>query len=55
MLKDALYAEIQSRYLCNTLNDLPLLGRGEAHTGVWWGNTRKSDHLEYLDVDVTII
>ena len=25
-------------------------GRGEAHTGLWWGNMRERDHLEHLGV-----
>ena len=28
---------------------------GEVHTGVWWGNQRKRDHLEDPAVDRTII
>ena len=30
------------------------MGRGEAHTGFWWGNQRERD-LEDLGVDVRII
>jgi hypothetical protein len=30
-------------------------GRGEAHTGFWWGNMTKIDHLEYLCIDGRII
>jgi hypothetical protein len=30
-------------------------GRGEVHMGFWWGNRRKRDHLEDLDVDEKII
>jgi hypothetical protein len=26
-------------------------GRGELHTGFWWGNLRERDHLESLVVD----
>jgi hypothetical protein len=29
--------------------------RGEVHTGLWWGNLRERDHLEYLGLDVRII
>jgi hypothetical protein len=29
--------------------------RGEVHTGFWWGDRRKGDHLEDLDVDGRII
>jgi hypothetical protein len=27
------------------------MGRGEVYTGIWWGNLRIRDHLEYPDVD----
>jgi hypothetical protein len=30
-------------------------GRGELHTGFWWGNLRKGDHLEDPGVDRRII
>jgi len=30
-------------------------GRGELHTGFWWGNLRKRDHLEDPGVDGRII
>ena len=30
-------------------------GRGEVHTGFWWGNLRVEDHLEGLDADGKII
>ena len=30
-------------------------GRGEAHTGFWWGNLRERDHLGNPDVDGRII
>jgi hypothetical protein len=30
-------------------------GRGEVHTGFWWGNLRERDHLEDPDVDSRII
>ena len=30
-------------------------GRGEAFTGVWWGNLRERDHLGDLGVDGRII
>jgi hypothetical protein len=30
-------------------------GRGEAHTGFWWGYPRERDHLEDLGVDRKII
>jgi hypothetical protein len=30
-------------------------GRGEVHTGFWWGNLRKGDHLEDPGVDGRII
>jgi hypothetical protein len=26
-------------------------GTGEVHTGLWWGNLRKGDHLEDPGVD----
>jgi hypothetical protein len=29
--------------------------RGEVHTGFWWGDLRKGDHLEDLGVDGRII
>jgi hypothetical protein len=32
-----------------------LLGRGEAHTGIWWGNLRERDQLEGPGVDGRII
>jgi len=30
-------------------------GRGEAHTGFWWGNLRERDHLEDPDIYCRII
>jgi hypothetical protein len=30
---------------------LHVWGTGEVHTGVWWGNLRKRDHLKDLDID----
>ena len=27
------------------------VGRGDVHTGFWWGNLRERDHLKDLDVD----
>jgi hypothetical protein len=30
-------------------------GRGEVHTGFWWGNLRERDHLEDLGIDERII
>jgi hypothetical protein len=30
-------------------------GRGEVHTGLWWGNLKKRDNLEDLSVDGRII
>jgi hypothetical protein len=27
------------------------MGRGEVHTGLWWGNLREGDHLEDPGVD----
>ena len=30
-------------------------GRGEVHTGFWWGGLRKGDNLEDLGVDGRII
>jgi len=27
------------------------MGRGEVHTGFWWGNTREGDHLEDLGIN----
>jgi len=30
-------------------------GRGEVHTGFWWGKLRERDHLEDPSVDGTII
>ena len=30
-------------------------GRGEVHTGFWWGNLRERHHLEDPDVDGRII
>jgi hypothetical protein len=30
-------------------------GRGEVHTGFWWGNLKKRFHLEDQGVDVKII
>jgi hypothetical protein len=26
-------------------------GKGEAYTGLWWGNLRESDHLKDSSVD----
>jgi hypothetical protein len=31
------------------------MGRGEVHTGLWWGNLREGDHLEDPGVDGRII
>jgi len=31
------------------------MGRGEVHTGFWWGNLRERDHLEDSGVDGKII
>jgi hypothetical protein len=31
------------------------MGRGEVHTGFWWGNLRERDHLEDPGVDWNII
>jgi hypothetical protein len=31
------------------------MGRGEVHTGFWWGNLRVRDHLEDPGVDGRII
>ena len=28
---------------------------GEAHTGIWWRDLRKRDHLQYLGVDGRIL
>jgi hypothetical protein len=30
-------------------------GRGEVHTGVWWGDLKEGDNLEDLGVDGMII
>ena len=30
------------------------MGRGEVHTGFWWGNLRERDHLEDPGVDGSI-
>jgi hypothetical protein len=30
-------------------------GRGEVHTGFWWGNLRERWHLNHQDVDERII
>jgi len=30
-------------------------GRGEVHTGFWWGNLRERDHLEIPGIDGKII
>jgi hypothetical protein len=30
-------------------------GRGEVHTGFWWGNLREGDHLEDQGVDGRVI
>jgi hypothetical protein len=27
------------------------MGRGEVHTGLWWGDLRERDHLEDVGVD----
>jgi hypothetical protein len=32
-----------------------LVGRGELHTGFWWGDLKEEDHLEDLCVDGSII
>jgi hypothetical protein len=31
------------------------MGRGEVHTGFWWGNLRNRDHFEDLGIDGRII
>jgi hypothetical protein len=31
------------------------MGKGEVHTGFWWGDLRESDHLRDPDVDGRII
>jgi hypothetical protein len=31
------------------------MGKGDVHTGFWWGDLREGDHLEDLDVDGRII
>ena len=31
------------------------MGRGEVHTGFWWGDLRTGDHLEDLGLDGRII
>jgi hypothetical protein len=31
------------------------MGRGEAHTGFWWGNLREGDDLDDPDLDGRII
>jgi hypothetical protein len=36
-------------------NEMDVWGRGEVHTGFWWGNLRGRDHLENLGVDGRII
>ena len=33
----------------------PVWGRGEVHTGFWWGNLREIDHLEDPGIDGRII
>jgi len=30
-------------------------GRGEVHTGFWWGNLRDKNQLEDVDIDGRII
>jgi len=30
-------------------------GRGEVHTGFWWGNLRERNHLEDIGVDENMI
>ena len=32
-----------------------LRGRGEVHTGFWWGNLRERGHLEDLGIDCRVI
>jgi hypothetical protein len=32
-----------------------LWGRGEVHTGFWWGDLREGDHLENPGIDGRII
>ena len=32
-----------------------LRGRGEVHTGFWWGNLRERGHLEDLGIDGGVI
>jgi hypothetical protein len=30
------------------------MGRGEAYTGFWWGNSREKDHFENRGIDERI-
>jgi len=32
-----------------------VLGKGEVHTGFWWGHLRERDHVVFVAVDMTII
>jgi hypothetical protein len=31
------------------------MGKGEVHTGFWWGELMERDHLEDLGVDLRIV
>jgi hypothetical protein len=31
------------------------MGRGEVHTGFWWGNSRERDHLQDIGVGGWVI
>jgi len=31
------------------------MGGGEEHTGFWWGNPKKGDHLEDLGMDGRVV
>jgi len=33
---------------------LAQIGKGEVHTGFWWGNLRERSHFEDLDTDARI-
>ena len=48
------YADNQIKKM-RLAGDLSCLGKGEVHTGFWWGNLRGRDHLGDPGIDGKII
>jgi len=47
--------DIKSRLMRWAGHVARIRGRGEVHTGFWWGNLRSGDHLEDPGIDGRII